>query len=244
VTDATANVNLDLGRITRHKLAETVAQQLLEQIRGKNLAPGTKLPSERELQAALGVGRSTVREAINGLSMLGVIEIRQGSGAYVATPAAPQGGAEALAAALARGLTRELFEARRLVEVETARLAAERRTDGEVEELAAILDEHRRLVDEGLLAVAPSVAFHQKIAEAAHNDLLEAFVASFSDQLAARGPILEDIVGFQRWEIGQHTRIFEPIRDGKAKLAAQRMRAHLDAVIAYHERIGLDDDAG
>ena len=239
VTTQPPNSGLDLDRIPRHKLAETVAQQLLEQIRGKNLAPGTRLPSERQLQTALGVGRSTVREAINGLSLMGVIEIRQGSGAFVAEPA-PMQGADALAAALARGLTRELFEARRIVEIETARLAAERRTDAEVEELAGIIAEHRRLVDAGELAVGPSVAFHQKIAEAAHNDLLEAFVASFSDQLAARGPVLEEIDGFQRWEIGQHQSVFEPVRDGKPDLAARRMRAHLDAVIGYHERIGLD----
>lgn len=239
MSDAPRSADLELGRITRHKLAETVARQLMDQIRDKQLPPGTRLPSERQLQAALGVGRSTVREAINGLHMMGVIQIRQGSGAFVAEPAPTVAGADALAAALARGVTHELFEARRVVEVETARLAAIRRTPGEVEELEAILAEHQRLVDAGELAVEPSVAFHRKVAEAAHNDLLEAFVASFSDQLAARGPVLEDIEGFQEWEIGQHRSVFEPIRDGNERLAARRMRAHLDAVIAYHERIGL-----
>jgi DNA-binding FadR family transcriptional regulator len=239
VSDAPRSADLDLDRIPRHKLAETVARQLLDQIHDKQLPPGTRLPSERQLQTALGVGRSTIREAINGLHMMGVIQIRQGSGAFVAERAVPAAGADALAAALARGVTHELFEARRVVEVETARLAAERRTPVEVDDLAAILDEHQRLVDAGELAVAPSVAFHRKVAEAAHNDLLEAFVASFSDQLAARGPVLEDIEGFQEWEIGQHRSVFEPIRDGNARLAARRMRAHLDAVIAYHERIGM-----
>ena len=239
MTSPASSNGLELDRIPRHKLAESVAQQLLHEIRGKGLAPGTRLPSEREMREQLGVGRSTIREAINGLSLMGVIEIRQGSGAFVAEPP-PRQGSDALVVALGRGLTRELFEARRIVEVETARLAAERRTEAEVEELEGVLAEHRRLVEEGLPAVAPSVGFHQKIAEAAHNELLEAFVASFSDQLAERGPVLEEIDGFQRWELRQHESVFAPVRDGNPSLAARRMRAHLDAVIAYHERIGLD----
>ena len=73
-------------RVTRSKLAETVAQQLLAELRDKRPAPGSKIPSERELMAALGVGRSTIREAINGLAMLGVLEIRHGQGAFVLDP--------------------------------------------------------------------------------------------------------------------------------------------------------------
>lgn len=235
---AEPEAKLTLSRIPRHKLAESVAQQLLEQIRSEPIAPGTKLPSERDLQAALGVGRSTVREAINGLAMMGVIEIRHGAGAYVAKRSR-QAGSEAIVAALAKGVTRELFEARRIVEVEGARLAAERRTDAELRELAAILDEHAVLVADGQPAVDQSVAFHLRIAEAAHNELIAGFVASFSDQLAERGPILEQIGGFQDWELAQHRGVYEPIADANPGLAARRMRAHLDAVVGYHERIGL-----
>ncbi|MBB4662426.1 FCD domain-containing protein [Conexibacter arvalis] len=233
------SADLDLSRIPRHKLARTVAEQLLDQIRGKDLRPGTKLPSERELQRALGVGRSTVREAINGLSLMGVIEIRHGSGAFVAEPPARQG-PEVLAAALAKGVTRELFEARRIVEVETTRLAAERRSDTELHELELLLAEHERLIAAGRLAVEPSVAFHLKLAESARNELLEGFVISFSDQLAERGPVLERIDGFQAWELEQHRAVLAPVRDRDSDLAAQRMREHLDAVIRYHEQVGLE----
>jgi DNA-binding FadR family transcriptional regulator len=232
-------VALTLSRIPRRKLAERVAQQLLEQIRLKSLPPGAKLPSERELQAALGVGRSTIREAINGLAMMGVIDIRHGAGVFVAERARPQG-PDAVAAALAKGVTRELFEARRVVEVEAARLAAERRTDSELKEIEEILGVHARLVAEGELGVGPSVAFHLKLAEAAHNEVLAGFVASFTDQLAERGPILEEIEGFPKWEVAQHRSVYDPVRDRNAGLAARRMRAHLDAVIVYHERIGLE----
>src|SRR6476619_3532787 len=75
-----------IAQAPRRKLAETVAQQILDAVR--DLPAGTRLPSERELTQQLGVGRSTVREALNGLAMMGVVEIRHGQGVFV-TEAAP-----------------------------------------------------------------------------------------------------------------------------------------------------------
>jgi GntR family transcriptional regulator, transcriptional repressor for pyruvate dehydrogenase complex len=230
---------LTLSRAPRSKLAETVAQQLLSEVRGKELAPGTRMPSERELMAAMGVGRSTIREAINGLAMLGVLEIRHGQGAFVANPdagAAPHG---AIAAALARGATRDLFEARRLVEIETARLAGERRTDSDLRDLAQALADHEDAIRKGTPGVEPSVRFHLCVAEAAHNEVLAGFVHSFSEPLSERGPILEAVPGFREWEIEQHRSVFTPISEGDPVAAADAMRAHLDAVVPHHERIGL-----
>jgi GntR family transcriptional repressor for pyruvate dehydrogenase complex len=76
----TAKVSLEPA--SRRKLSETVAEQLMEAFR--DLPPGTKVPSERELTKDLGVGRSTVREALNGLAVLGVLTIRHGQGAFIA----------------------------------------------------------------------------------------------------------------------------------------------------------------
>ena len=230
---------LALSRVPRSKLAEQVAEQIMERIREQGVEPGTRLPSERELMSALKVGRSSVREAINGLAMLGVVEIRHGQGVFVADRSRIQGQG-AIIAALAKGVTRELFEARRVVEPEAARLAAERRTDAELEEMRQTLDRHAERIAAGELAVEESVAFHLRIAEAAHNELLAGFVSSFSELLAERGPILEELPGFQEWELQQHTSVFEPVRDADPELAAERMLAHLDAVVGYHERIGLE----
>ena len=228
---------LTLTPAPRTKLAATVAQQILDEIRGKRLERGTRVPSERQLMEALGVGRSTIREAINGLAMLGVLEIRHGQGAFVADPDA--GAPSAIAAALARGVTRDLFEARRLVEPEATRLAAERRTDADLREIAKALADHEQALREGKLAVEPSVRFHVAIAEAAHNEVLFGFVQSFQEPLSARGPILEQFEGFREWEIEQHRSVFAPVRDGDPDAAAAAMRDHLDAVVEYHERLGL-----
>lgn len=228
---------LSLSPTPRAKLAVTVAQQLLAEIRRNRLQPGTRLPSERELMAMLGVGRSTIREAVNGLAMLGAVEIRHGQGAFVANAAAGLEAPDAIAVALARGVTRDLFEARLIIEVETARLAAARRTETDLREIEQALVDHQRAIDADALAVEPSVRFHTAIAQAAHSEVLAGCVASFGSVLTEHGPLLEAEPGYREWEIEQHRRVFEPIRDGDAAEAAVRMRAHLDAVIPFHERI-------
>lgn len=223
----------------QHNLAATVAQHLLREIREKGLPKGTRLPTERELMEALGVGRSTVREAINGLVVLGAIEIRRGHGAFLVNPDAGLAQPSAIAAALARGVTSDLFEARRLVEPYAATLAAERRTEADLVEIAQALTDHEGALRRGELAVEPSVRFHIRIAEAAHNEVVAGFVHSFQQPLAERGPVLEEMDGFRDWEIAQHRSVFEPIQAGDARLAHERMQAHLDAVLPYHEHLGL-----
>jgi DNA-binding FadR family transcriptional regulator len=232
---------INLLPVSRSKLAESVAQQLLGEIRSGRLQPGTRMPSERELMSALGVGRSTIREAMNGLAMLGVIDIRHGQGAFVRDPDAGAAMPRGIAAALSRGVTRDLFEARKLVEVHVARLAAERRTDADLSEIADALADHERAIETGEPAVEPSVRFHVRIGEAAHSEVLSSFVSSFAEVMTERGPILESVPGYREWEIEQHRMVFEPIRDGNPRLAARRMAAHLDAVVPHHERLGIGD---
>lgn len=230
---------LSLRPVPRSNLAERVAAELLKEIRDKHLTPGTKLPSERDLMAGLGVGRSSVREAINGLAALGAVEVRHGQGAFVTDAAAGIAPSRSIAVALARGITHELFEARRLVEVPTARLAAERRTAADIAEIARALADHEEALRTGDSGVEPSVRFHVEVAEAAHNEVLAGFVRSFATMLGERGPILEELPGFREWEIDQHRSVFEPIEARDVELAGQRMRAHLDTVVEYHQRIGL-----
>ncbi len=230
--------SLSFSPISRSKLAETVAEQLLAEIRDKNLQPGTRIPSERDLMAAFGVGRSTVREAINGMAMIGVLEIRHGQGAFVANPAAGSAVPHAIAAALARGATRDLFEARQLVEVHTARLAAERRTEADLHELEQALRDHDQAIADGSSAVEPAVRFHVRLAEAAHSEVLGSFVCSFAEILTEHGRVLEAQPGYREWEIEQHRMVFEPVCDGDPDEAAARMHAHLDAVGPHHERLG------
>jgi GntR family transcriptional repressor for pyruvate dehydrogenase complex len=231
---------ITLAPIARSKLAATVAQQVLEQIRSNGLAPGTRMPSERELMAALGVGRSTIREAMNGLAMLGVLEIRHGQGAFVINPDAGAAAPRGITAALSRGITRDLIEARRVVEVHVARLAAERRTEADLNEIAECITDHERAIKSGQPAVEPSVRFHVRVGAAAHSDVLSSIVSSFAELMTERAPIFEASPHYREWELEQHRSMYEPIRDGDPELAAARMAAHLDALVPHHEKVGLE----
>jgi len=229
-----AEERLSLQPAPRRKLSETVAQQLMEAF--SDLSPGDKVPSERVLMRDLGVGRSTVREALNGLAVLGVVEIRHGQGAFI-----PEKGAEiaksdgadsqhaALTAALERGVTREFIEARLLVEVTVAGLAAERRTDDDLRQMeAALTQQESSLSDEDIDAVlGVATSFNVLLADAAHNEVLAGMIQSFVALMKERGPKLYALPGFGDWDLKEHTGIYEAVRDQDAERAKTLMREHI-----------------
>jgi GntR family transcriptional repressor for pyruvate dehydrogenase complex len=225
---------LPLTQAPRRKLAETVTEQLIQAIRP--LAPGTRLPSTQELTRRLGVGRSTVREALNGLATLGMVEIRHGMGVVVAAGAALDQGQDAIALALAKGVTRDLLEARQIVEVANARLAAQRRTETDLRDLEAVLESHARCLDYPL---KPAAEFHVLIAEASHNEVLVGVFRSFLKPMVTRGPRLyEQLEDFGEWELDQHRSIYEAIRAADPEEAAERMRRHVTAMETNYRKVG------
>jgi GntR family transcriptional regulator, transcriptional repressor for pyruvate dehydrogenase complex len=232
-----ARAEFSLKPAPRQKLAETVAQQLFEAIR--ELPPGTRVPPERELTKELGVGRSTVREALNGLALMGVVDIRHGQGVFVAEPKSDDDPADALEQALMKGVTREFIEARLVVEVEIARFAAERRTDGDLQHIAETLEELKRALGAPTKrALKPATQFNLAVAEAAHNEVLASVMRPFVRLMIERAPALYDQEEFRRWDIEDLTRIYEAIREGDGDLAALRMREHILAVGEHYRRAG------
>jgi GntR family transcriptional regulator, transcriptional repressor for pyruvate dehydrogenase complex len=222
---------VSLEPAARRKLSETVAEQLMEAFR--DLPPGTKVPSERELTQDLGVGRSTVREALNGLAVLGILTIRHGQGAFIAD-GPPRDTRDAssdslLTTALERGVTREYIEARLLVEVEVTRLAAQRRTDEDLQRIEAALATQERSLAAGEIDSTLRVAtsFNVLLAEAAHNEVLSAMVQVFVELMKERGPKLYALTGFGDWDLREHRGIYEAVRDQDGDRAAKLMREHI-----------------
>lgn len=237
-TRADESPRLSLAPAPRQKLAETVAQQLLEAI--KDLPPGTRVPPERQLTKELGVGRSTVREALNGLGLMGVVDIRHGQGVFVAQPKVEDAATpDALEQALTKGVTHEFLEARLVVEVEIARLAAQRRTEGDLQQIEETIDQLRRVRDAPTKkALKPAAGFNVAVAEAAHNEVLTGMMRSFVKLMIERAPALYDDDQFREWDIAEHTRIYEAIRDSDPDLAAERMREHIIALGEHYRRAG------
>ena len=222
---------VSLEPASRRKLSETVAEQLMEAFR--DLPPGTKVPSERELTKDLGVGRSTVREALNGLAVLGVLTIRHGQGAFIAADGAAEEAEtpphSVLTTALERGVTREYVEARLLVEVEVTRLAAQRRTDEDLQRIEAALALQERSIAAADVDATVGVAtsFNVLLAEAAHNEVLAAMIEVFVELMKERGPKLYALEGFGDWDLAEHRGIYQAVLDQDGDRAAKLMREHI-----------------
>lgn len=170
----------------RRRLADQVIERLQQQISLGALRPGDRLPTETELTAAFGVSRTTIREAVAALAHAGLLTVRQGDGTYIAhTPV----GHEALDLRLKRAAALEVYEVRRPLEIEAARLAATRRTAGDVRRMRGLLAERGRLraAGEASAAVAVDIDFHIAVAEAAKNavlaDVYRAFSAALNETL-------------------------------------------------------------
>lgn len=157
--------------VTRHSLADATAAQLEARITAGEWPIGGRLPTEPELMSALGVGRSTVREAVRTLARIGLVQVRQGDGTYVTAHRPP---AESLLTRCQRAELHEIRDVREALELQAARLAAERRTEADVAALRAHLDRRASasaLRDAGEFADA-DVAFHQGIVVASGNAML------------------------------------------------------------------------
>lgn len=221
---------MPLGTVQRRGLVGQVVAQLQELIGSGEWPVGSRLPPEQELGEMLGVGRSTVREAVRALSHTGVIEVRQGDGSYVTATSDLSG---VLRRGLAESERRHVLEVRRALDVEAAALAAERRTAADLHRLEQALEAREEAWKQGDPAawVTTDVAFHVAVVAAAHNPVLERFYRDFSDALAASiaasvSPGLHD----ERYV--DHGRLLDVIRSGEPERAAKEARDVLGEVQA------------
>ncbi|HEX6535938.1 MAG TPA: FCD domain-containing protein [Gemmatimonadaceae bacterium] len=172
--------------LARRRLVDAVIEHLQEEISLGRLAPGERLPTEGELTASLGVSRTTVREAVAALAHAGLLDVRQGDGTYVRARAAA---AESLDRRLQRAAILHVYEVRRPLEEEAARLAAERRSESDVAGLRRLLAERdaARALGDTSRAVELDVEFHAGIALASKNpvlaDVYRAFATNLRDAL-------------------------------------------------------------
>jgi DNA-binding FadR family transcriptional regulator len=235
-----APLALTLERAPRRTLAETVAQRLLDAVRSQ--PPGTRMPSERALAEQLDVGRSTIREALNALATLGVLDIRHGRGVFVASSEPAGWSGSAIVPALIKAETNALLEARLVIQPEVVRLAAERRTDADLRALEEVLDAQRRLSElaDFTRATKTGAEFDIRLAEAGRNEVLTGMIRSLFQRMLERTPRLYELhAGFGRWDVAEHEGIYAAVRDADGELAACRMRDHVLAIKSIYERHGI-----
>jgi len=164
---------LDLQRITKKAISESVAEQLRLQILRGEVAPGERLPPERELAPAFGTNRNTLREAIRSLEAQGLVTVRQGDGVRVADFRTR--GALSLLPDLLRisegeerkRLVRDVLTMRRRMAVEVAGLAAERATPGAVARMRELVEQQRQHNGDLLRTIQTDLELYGAMVEAA-----------------------------------------------------------------------------
>ena len=219
--------------LDRRKVYEQVAAQLLGQIGSRHLRPGDALPPERELTESFGVGRSSIREALRMLESQGVITA-DGGAFVVAHASNPLNSSLQLLFTL-DGDTgiHDLFELRRIIDCEAAALAAERRTDEQVTELAeAIAEMEAALAANGRdeRFVNADLRFHLTIAEATGNRLLVYAAQAARDVVRTALEAVVHVPRSPESAIVEHRGVHEAIAAGNPEWARHAMREHLERV--------------
>ncbi|HVC40237.1 MAG TPA: FadR/GntR family transcriptional regulator [Candidatus Dormibacteraeota bacterium] len=216
--------------VTRRNTYQLVAEAISAAVSEGRLRPGQRLPPERELGLTYSVGRSSTREAIRVLESQGLIRA-DGRGGYVVMD---HGNLLRQAIGLLVGLERvevsDLFEVRRTLEIETAGLAARRRSASHLEALSERLDEMAQALGEPSRYNSADIGFHTDLAAATGNRLTVQLMDGIRDAMSRAFAVAFRLPGNPALSLAEHRGIAAAVSASDPELARERMRAHLERV--------------
>jgi GntR family transcriptional regulator, transcriptional repressor for pyruvate dehydrogenase complex len=225
-------------------VAQSVVNRILDLVRTGMLRSGDRLPSERELIEILNISRPSLREAIRALSALGVVESRHGGGAYVTdlkarTLLAPLD----FFLSLSQSNLADVFDSRRIVEIEIVRKAAINATAADVETLKGMLLAHEKVLTDPVGFRILDARFHAQLSEIAGNSVLERIAYGLYNMgLDIRRRATENVALIRR-SLGEHTTIVRAIEAGDGAAAEAAMAVHLDHIEASTRAVIEEDFA-
>ncbi|MQA64026.1 MAG: FCD domain-containing protein [Actinophytocola sp.] len=221
-------VSLDMNRVVASMtLTQGVAEHIRSLIHRGEVGPGDRLPAERDLAEQLGVARFSLREALRILADDGYVEVRRGAhgGTFVTELRRP---VEAWRARMREqpGEIDDIFDFRITLESNSARLAAVRRTPGDLNTLSSAIDRLAQADGRAAFRLADS-QFHDGLAHVAGNTRLEAAIHTVRGELFSPHDLLAFVEPVEE-NRRDHQAIYEAVRDGDPDAAELRMREHLD----------------
>ena len=215
-----------LSPVPRTPLYERLVGRLRTHVLQADLRAGDRLPPERELAARLGVSRSSVRQAIVALQVRGLVEVRHGGGTFLrGDDLDPAPSARILD--LQRRLP-DILDAREALAVKLAELAAERRTDADLQAIHAALAVMADQVEQSTPGEAGDEAFQHCIT--AHSSVLAEMSADLAQDIRASRHESPSHAGRPPASLAQHRAVADAVRDGDAAAAADATRVHLRSV--------------
>ncbi len=210
---------------------EGVVEQIHQLIRDGHLKPGDKLPPEHKLMADFGVGRSSIRDAIRVLEVMGAVKVRQGGGTVV-QDVSPRTIVIPLATMLSRrrALVAELMDLRLILEPPLARRAAKSVTAQDIAHLEEVLDRQREKVTLGQPAVEEDAEFHGIIARAGGNQVVLNVLDVLMELLQETRAQSLQLKTRSRQSVSSHGRILGALRKRDPAAAEAAMRNHIRSV--------------
>ncbi len=215
------------------------AEQVVEFVRGlisrQALRPGSRLPPERELAVQIGVSRPTVRAGLRALAAMGIVIARHGAGTFIAETPRLESEPLSFLAALHGFRREEIFEARRILEVSAAGLAAERATSEQMAAIADVVADQYASLSDPQAFLVHDIRFHRAVAAASGNPIVASLVemvsALFYDE---RSKTAARATGQNHQEAAErHRQIYKAIRARKADRARTLMNEHLQSASAH-----------
>jgi DNA-binding FadR family transcriptional regulator len=223
---------MPLQTVEPQRLYRQIAEQLRTLISQGEFTVGARLPAERDLARQLGVSRPSVREALIALEVEGWVEVRTGSGVYVLDRSTRGKQAPLVQVAANEWGPLELIRARRVVEGETAAMAAMQAKRKDIDAMRKAIETMTNDADRGVMPLEGDRAFHTAIVQASGNVVLVETVQTFWD--SRRGPLFVRLGGHfetvQSWRaaIHEHGAILEAIHAHDSAAARTAMHEHMD----------------
>jgi GntR family transcriptional regulator, transcriptional repressor for pyruvate dehydrogenase complex len=232
---------MELKPIKPKRISDQVFEQVRELIYKGTFKPGQQITPERNLAASMQVSRTSVRNAINKLVTMGLLEHRQGQGTFVASPENRRGNPLAAAMATEEATLSDLLEVRLGLESNAAELAARRATEKDliaIEESLAEMEQDMK--DDGHISTSADAAFHMAITFATKNPVLIHLMRNFYDFLFIG--IKKNLTHMYQRQgehenvINHHRQVYEMIKKRKPEEAGKLMRQHINYVQEYFRK--------
>jgi len=238
--DRPADTLAAIGPVARSSVVDAVADRLRNEILAGRIAPGARLPSERELSLALGVNRLTLRAALARLEAMGLVSTRHGSGTEV-VPWRERAGLEALPMVL-RSLDRSepaflellasLLEVRRILVSEAVALAAERHTEDDLAAMRQAAHEQRANLPDPLAFALGDLKLQRIIVRAARTVGLELLLNSIARFPEEHPELVAELYDRREESLPFYETLVELVRAGDGETARRTLRIAFDAMDA------------
>ncbi|WP_414044226.1 FadR/GntR family transcriptional regulator [Macrococcus animalis] len=222
-----------MARIERKKLYEEIADRISNQIKAGEFTVNEKLPSIQKLSQDYGVGQASIREALNALRVMGLVEIRHGEGTFVKS-IKPKFFSKEMADYTRKDVI-DLLEVRKIIEIGTVGRAAVNHTQNDLIRMKDALDQMKLAITNKVTGEESDFAFHLAIAHATENELLTQLLEEVSVKIKATMKETRKIWIYTETKsieklYKEHLEIYEAIKSKNVRLSEEKMLNHLEEV--------------